>query len=133
MCVFCKIVSGEIPAYKIYEDEFFIAFLDISQATIGHTLIVTKQHFENIFALNTDLAGKLGKLTIQLADHLKRVLKIENINLINNSGILAGQTVYHFHLHLIPRYENDGMLIKFNQNNLSSEKLNDLFTKLKMN
>ncbi|MDD4076588.1 MAG: HIT domain-containing protein [Bacilli bacterium] len=132
MCVFCRIANGEIPAYKIYEDKDFIAFLDISQATIGHTLIVTKEHFDNIFTLNANLAEHMGKLIVQLANHLNSVLKTENINLVNNSGALAGQTINHFHLHLIPRYKNDGITIKFNKNKLSPADFKDLCTKLNL-
>ena len=131
MCVFCKIANNEVPAYTIYEDDDFIAFLDISQATIGHTLIVPKKHYPNIYSLDDVIAGKLGKLSVLLANHLKEKLKTDHMNIITNAGELAGQTVNHFHLHLIPRYINDGMIFKFNRNELSEKEFKKLHNLLK--
>ena len=82
MCIFCKIASGEIPCYKIYEDEDFLAFLDLSQATIGHTLVISKKHYSNIFELNEDT--KIMEVVIKVAKALKESLEIENINILNN-------------------------------------------------
>lgn len=126
MCIFCKIINNEIPSYKIYEDDRFLAFLDISQATIGHTLVIPKQHFQNIFELDEDTARDIFALVANLAHKLKQGLKIEDLNILNNNGTLAGQTVNHFHIHLIPRYKNDNLTIKFTNNKLSNEE----FTKL---
>jgi histidine triad (HIT) family protein len=132
MCVFCRIVKGEIPSYQIYEDQDFLAFLDISQATIGHTLIIPKQHFENIFVLEEDLAGKLMEVVLKISKKLKEALGIEAMNLLNNNGELAGQSVNHFHIHLIPRYENDGLLLKFSTNQLSNEEFQNLLEKIRL-
>ncbi|HOA78097.1 MAG: HIT family protein [Bacilli bacterium] len=132
MCVFCKIVNGDIPSHKIYEDDDFIAILDIAQSTIGHALIITKKHYDNVFALPEETAGKLGALAVKLANHINGVLGAGNMNLLNNAGPLAGQTVNHFHLHLIPRYENDGMIIKFDNNKLTEAEFNDLRAKLEI-
>ena len=105
MCIFCKIAKGEIPCYKIYEDNDFLAFLDLSQATKGHTLIIPKKHYDNIFSLDEKIDIMLPVVTVAKA--LKKSLKIDNINMINNNGPLAVQTINHFHIHLIPRYDND--------------------------
>ena len=107
MCVFCKIINGEIPSYKLYENDFVMCFLDISQATKGHTLIIPKKHFENIFDLDSTYASEILKAATIVSNILKEKLGVKNVNLLNNSGTLAGQTVMHFHLHVIPRYGND--------------------------
>lgn len=129
MCIFCKIASGEIPCYKIYEDEDFLAFLDLSQATIGHTLVISKKHYSNIFELNEDT--KIMEVVIKVAKALKESLEIENINILNNSGELAGQSVNHFHIHLIPRTKDDKIVFKFNENKLTKEEFQDLADKIK--
>lgn len=107
MCVFCKIVNGEIPAYKVYENGFVIGILDISQATKGHCLIIPKQHFENVFSLSETYAEEIMKASVIVSNLLKEKLGIQDINLLNNSGQIAGQTVMHFHLHVLPRYVDD--------------------------
>lgn len=132
MCIFCKIINNEIPAYTLYENEYVKCFLDISQTTKGHTLIVPKKHFENIFDLDKIYASEIMKAANIVANFLKDKLGVENINLLNNSGILAGQTVMHFHLHVIPRYGNDE--VDFHQvdhepNFNELNKLYDLLTK----
>ena len=132
MCIFCEIIKGNIPSYKIYEDDLCIAFLDISQATIGHTLIVPKQHFENIFELDENVMGHLGKIVVKLSKKLKETLNLSALNVLNNNGANAGQTVNHFHIHLIPRYNENDLTIKFNSNELSKEEFNDLLNKIKL-
>lgn len=107
MCIFCKIVSGEIPSFKVYEDEFVIAFLDLSQTTKGHTLVVPKKHVENIFDLDSDTAKHVMNALVKVVNILKDKLNVKSVNLVNNSGALAGQTIMHFHIHIIPRYEGD--------------------------
>ena len=107
MCVFCKILNNEIPCSKIYENEYCIAILDISQTTNGHTLIIPKRHVENIFSLNKEESLAVMDACVFVSNKLKEKLGIQNINLLNNSGRLAGQVVMHFHMHVIPRYEND--------------------------
>ena len=107
MCVFCKIVNGEIPSYKIYETENTMAFLDISQNTIGHTLVIPKRHVENIFCLDEETSKELFVSVTKTAKILKEKLGFENANLLNNNGPLAGQVVNHYHIHIIPRYGND--------------------------
>lgn len=107
MCVFCKIINKEIPSYTLYENEYVICFLDISQATKGHVLVVPKKHEQDIFSLSNEYASEILKAANIVANLLKEKLGITSVNLLNNSGLLAGQTVMHFHLHVLPRYEDD--------------------------
>lgn len=132
MCIFCEIIKGNIPCYKVYEDDICVAFLDISQATIGHTLVLPKEHVENIFELNEETASHLGKIIALLAKNLKEKLNISDLNVLNNNGEKAGQTVKHLHFHLIPRYTNDDLDISFNSNELSKEEFNELLNKIKL-
>lgn len=126
MCVFCKIINGEIPCFKLYENGFVTCFLDISQATKGHTLIVPKKHVENVFSLNEEEASEIMKAAVIVSNLLKEKLGVENVNLLNNSGSLAGQTVMHFHLHVIPRYEGDNVKLCQGENEPNFEELTKL-------
>jgi histidine triad (HIT) family protein len=130
MCIFCKIANGEIPSYRLYEDETVLAFLDISQATIGHTLVIPKKHFADAFALDADTAGKVFAAAVKIANRLKEVLPIEGLNILNNNGTVAGQTVNHFHLHLLPRYQNDGLNIHFSSNKIEQKEFQELVQKI---
>lgn len=131
MCIFCKIVKNEIPSYKIYEDDMFLAFLDISQATKGHTLVIPKKHYNSMEDIDPTLAGELFTLTVKLANNIANALNITNYNILNNKGSLAGQTVEHFHLHIIPRYETDDILIEFRPNKLTDQEFLNLKNLLK--
>lgn len=131
MCVFCEIVKGNIPSYKVYEDDLCIAILDISQATIGHTLVIPKQHFKNIFEIDTDLAAHLFRVVTILSKKIAKALNVDNMNILNNNGPIAGQSVDHFHIHIIPRYKDDNLEIKFSSNKLTPEEFNDLLNKIK--
>jgi histidine triad (HIT) family protein len=106
-CIFCKIIKNEIPVIKVYETSKNLAFLDINPLTIGHSLIIPKKHAENIFDISPDDFKALMIDAQKLAKILKISLKAQGINLINSSGEIAGQSVFHFHFHLIPRYKND--------------------------
>jgi histidine triad (HIT) family protein len=108
-CIFCKIVNGDIPAAKVYEDEHVLAFLDISQVTKGHTLVIPKVHKENIFELTPDVASHVFTVVPKIANAIKKQFAPIGLNLLNNNGEQAGQTVFHYHVHLIPRYgKGDG-------------------------
>lgn len=130
MCLFCKIINNEIPSYKIYEDEKFLAFLDISQATVGHTLIVPKKHYANIFELDDEAAQEILLVVKKVSLLLKEKLGISDVNIINNSGKLAGQTVDHFHIHIVPRYPNDDLQILSVNHSPSNEELSALCDKI---
>ena len=113
-CIFCKIIAGEIPSSKLYEDDQVIAFLDISQVTPGHTLVVPKQHFRNLLEMD---AGSASQLFARVPDIARKVMKAtgaKGMNILNNNEEIAGQTVFHTHVHLAPRYdETDGLQISF--------------------
>ncbi|MBB6449534.1 histidine triad (HIT) family protein [Geomicrobium halophilum] len=106
-CIFCKIVQGEIPSSKIYEDEEAVAFLDLSQVTKGHTLLIPKDHQENIFSLNEETAAKLFSKVPEIARALKKTFNCDGLNIVNNNGEKADQSIFHYHLHFIPRYGDD--------------------------
>lgn len=105
-CIFCRIIAGEIPSATIYEDEDFKVILDISPAAKGHALILPKEHYANLYELPDELCGKAMKLAKKLAAHMTEKLNCDGLNLVQNNGEVAGQTVFHFHLHLIPRYKD---------------------------
>ncbi len=105
--IFEKIIKGEIPSDKIYEDEQTFAFLDISPNTKGHSLVIPKKPFKNIFEMPEEEAGSLIKTVKKIAEILKNVLNADGINLVMNNGEAAGQEVFHAHIHVIPRYKND--------------------------
>ena len=107
-CIFCKIAAGEIPSKTIYEDGTFRVILDISPATRGHALIIPKEHYANIYELPEEQAAAAIILAKKLASHMAEALECDGFNIIQNNGEAAGQTVFHFHMHLIPRYEKDG-------------------------
>ncbi len=106
-CIFCKIIAGEIPSSTLYEDENFKAIMDISPAAKGHVIILSKKHYANLFELEEDVASKVMTVATRIARAIKAELDCDGINLLQNNGEAAGQTVYHFHLHIIPRYIND--------------------------
>ena len=108
-CLLCKIAKGEIHSATVYEDSHFTVILDVNPATKGHCLIIPKEHFDNIYDLDGETAGKLFALATCIARAMKDALKCDGLNLVQNNGEVAGQTVNHFHLHLIPRYEGDGL------------------------
>ena len=106
-CIFCKIANGEIPSTTLYEDEDFRVILDLGTATRGHALLLPKNHFENLFELDDETAQKAILVAKKMAGKMKDALGADGFNLVQNNGEAAGQTVFHFHMHLIPRYEND--------------------------
>lgn len=106
-CIFCKIANGEIPSTTLYEDEDFRVILDLGPATRGHALLLPKNHFANLFELDDDTAQKAILVAKKMAGKMKDALGADGFNLVQNNGEAAGQTVFHFHMHLIPRYEND--------------------------
>lgn len=108
-CLFCKIINGEIPCYKIYEDEDFLAFLDIHPVNLGHTLILSKQHYRNLFNLPAELLPKLGPILQKLGQAVKTGTNADGLNIGWNNESAAGQIIFHSHIHLIPRFETDGL------------------------
>ena len=106
--IFSKIVSGEIPSTKVYEDEHTLAFMDINPASRGHVLVICKEEYPDIFALPEDVLLATVRTTQRVATALRDALKPDGINVIQNNGAAAGQVVFHYHVHLIPRWDDDG-------------------------
>lgn len=120
--VFCKIINGDIPCYKIYEDDDVLAFLDISQVTKGHTLVVCKRHFDNFLTTPRDLMHKVMDVAQRIGQVQIRLLGAQGVNILMNCYEKAGQTVMHYHVHVIPRYEdNEGFVLEMKEN---AERLN---------
>ena len=117
-CIFCKIAKGEIDSAKIYEDETVFSFLDINPLTKGHCLVIPKKHFEDIFDIEAQILEKIIVAAKNISEKLRKSLKADGLNLLQSNGSKAGQEVLHFHLHIIPRYEEDGL----RRNNLFRER-----------
>lgn len=117
-CIFCKIINGEIPSYTVYEDDVVKAFLDISQNTPGHTLVVPKKHVQDIFEYDSDLAAAVSSRLPKIARAIRDSNPdIKGMNILNNNGAVAYQSVFHSHIHLIPRYsDQDDFGITFSDN-----------------
>lgn len=105
-CVFCKIIAGEIPSHKVYEDDVVVAMLDIAHWTEGHTLILPKTHYASMLEIPDELLAKIAVLAKDLALNYKPLLGADGFNVVNNTNAAAGQEVMHYHMHLIPRYED---------------------------
>lgn len=113
-CIFCKIINGEIPSAKLYEDEQVLAFLDITQTTPGHALIIPKKHVRNVLEMDQETASQLFAQVPKVARAIKNATNAPAMNIINNNEELAGQSVFHAHIHLVPRYsQNDGISIEY--------------------
>ena len=120
--VFCKIIDGEIPCYKLYEDDDVLAFLDISQVTKGHTLVISKAHYENFLCTPHDVMHKVMDVAQRIGQIQIKMLGAKGVNILSNAYEAAGQSVMHFHVHVIPRYGNtEGFILEFKDN---SEGLN---------
>ena len=116
MCVFCEIIKGNIPSAKVYEDENTIAILDLSQATKGHTLIIPKKHSSNLLDIDDTSYTNAMIVAKKVAAALEKTYDAKGFNLLNNCNSIAGQTVNHFHIHIIPRYNEDDLTIEFVNN-----------------
>ncbi len=114
MCVFCDIVEGKIPSSKIYEDEQVVAFLDLAQVTKGHTLVVPKKHYDNFLSCDPATLAHLMQVAQILGNHIMKQTKCNGMNILSNVNKVAGQSVLHFHVHLIPRYDaSDALTLEF--------------------
>lgn len=140
MCVFCNIAQGIWSSKKVYEDDEILAILDLSQQTIGHTLIMPKAHYDNLLDIPADLLTKITKKAQELAKMYVDKLGASGFNIVNNCNEVAGQSVLHFHLHLIPRYNDDKSKLIFvnnydgslcDANNQDKYNLDEILNKLK--
>ena len=130
-CIFCKIASGEIPSATLYEDEDFRVILDLGPASKGHALILPKEHYANIYEIPDELAEKVIKLAKKMASAMTKALGCDGFNLVQNNGEAAGQTVFHFHMHLIPRYKGDGAGVTWTPGTLTDEVRDEVVAKVK--
>lgn len=120
-CIFCKIAAGEIPSATIYEDDDFRVILDIEPASKGHALILPKEHYANLYELSDELAAKALVVAKKVISKMTDIVGCDGYNVVQNNGEAAGQTVFHFHIHLIPRYQEDDVNISWKQGKLTEE------------
>ena len=131
-CIFCKIAKGEIPSATLYEDEEFRVILDLGPANKGHALVLPKAHYENLYDLPDEMAAHAMILAKKIATKMKGILNCDGYNLVHNNGEAAGQTVFHFHMHLIPRYTDDHAGITWTPGTLTSEDRDEILEKFLM-
>ncbi|HEX2912292.1 MAG TPA: HIT family protein [Chloroflexia bacterium] len=123
-CLFCKIIQGQLPSAKVYEDEKIYAFMNLQQKNPGHTLIVPKEHHRNIYDISEEAASEVAKVSIRLAKAIKAAFNPDGINSLQNSEPAAMQSIFHYHLHLIPRYKGDDLLAIWRSPAATPEELN---------
>lgn len=129
-CIFCKIANGEIPSATLYEDDDFRVILDLAPASKGHALIISKFHAANLYELPDELAAKAMMLAKKMAKKLTEELGCDGLNIVQNNGAAAGQTVFHFHMHLIPRRKDDGVGVHWKQGTLTEEDKAEILGKM---
>ena len=122
-CIFCKIANGEIPSRTLYEDNDFRVILDLAPATKGHALILPKNHYKNLYEIEEETAAKVMPLAKKMAVEITQKLGCDGFNLMQNNNEIAGQTVFHFHMHLIPRYNNDNQKLVMKPQQATDEEL----------
>lgn len=125
-CIFCKIANGEVPSKTLHEDDNFRVILDLGPATRGHALILPKEHYADLYELPEELAGEAMKLAKKMVSKMTECLGCEGFNLIQNNGDMAGQTVFHFHMHMIPRYQADGQKIGWKPGEPTQDELEEI-------
>lgn len=130
-CIFCKIAAGEIPSSTVYEDDEFRVILDMGPASVGHALILPKSHHVDVTELPSELAAKVLPLGAKIGKAMKAALGCTGFNLVQNNGISAGQTVFHFHMHVIPRYEDGAEMVSWTPGAPSAEELAETAKKIK--
>jgi histidine triad (HIT) family protein len=130
-CIFCKLANGEIPTATLYEDEDFRVILDANPAAKGHALILPKEHYRNLYDLDEDLASKALVLAKRQINRLRPIFHCDGYNVVQNNEEVAGQTVFHFHMHLIPRYQNDDAGFGWKMHELTEEEKEEILEKLK--
>jgi len=124
-CVFCKIVTGQMPSTRVFEDEHSLAFMDIGQVNPGHVLVAVKKHADNLYALDGAQAAAVARASVRVARAIRDAFKPEGLSVYQANGKAAGQTVFHYHVHLLPRHAGDGMELTWPVKNPPREKLED--------
>lgn len=131
-CIFCKIAAGEIPSATIYEDDLFRVILDLGPASKGHALILPKDHYRNLYEIDDEIAAKSIVLAKKIVKKMTKVLKCDGYNLVQNNEKAAGQTVFHFHMHLIPRYEGDQVGLGWTPGELTDKDRDEIIEMMKI-
>lgn len=130
-CIFCKLANGVFPTATIYEDDDFRVILDLGPASKGHALILPKEHYANLYELSDEVAAKVLIVAKKVITKMTEVLGCDGYNLVQNNGEAAGQTVFHFHMHLIPRYKDDQVGLGWKMGELTDEDKEEILAKLK--
>ena len=130
-CIFCKIANGEIPSATLYEDEQFRVILDLGPASKGHALILPKAHYGNLYEIDEETAASAMKLARKMAIAMTKALGCSGFNVVQNNGTSAGQAVFHFHIHLVPRYDNDNVGLSWKPGELTDEARDEIVTEVK--
>ena len=125
-CIFCKLANGDIPTNTLYEDDCVRVIFDAEPAAEGHVLILSKEHFDNIYELDDDTAGHVFKVAKKIATAMNKTLDMDGLNVVQNNGEAAGQTVFHFHMHIIPRHNDDTVNVGWEKHKVSSERIKDI-------
>jgi histidine triad (HIT) family protein len=125
-CIFCKIANGEIPSATVYEDSTCRVILDVNPANKGHALIIPKEHFDDIYSMDAETAAKIFTIATEVAKAQKAELNPDGLNILQNNGPVAGQTVFHFHMHLVPRYVEDNVTMTWTPGKAETEELTTL-------
>lgn len=131
-CIFCKIAGGDIPSATLYEDDDFRVILDLGPATKGHALILPKHHYANLYEIPEEMAAKAMVLAKKMATAMTEALGCDGFNIVQNNGEAAGQTVFHFHMHLIPRKAGDQAVPEWEHLSLSDDEMKEICDKMKM-
>jgi histidine triad (HIT) family protein len=132
-CIFCKLANGEIPTNTLYEDDKVRVIFDTNPAADGHVLVLPKEHFDNAYEVSEEYGSHMFVVASRMAAALHRELKCPGVNILQNNGEAAGQTVFHIHMHVIPRYENDTVNMTWKQGQLNEKKTQELMEKLQHN
>ena len=130
-CVFCKIVAGQIPSTRVFEDEHTLAFMDIGQVNPGHVLVAVKKHAENLYALEDAQAAAVARATAKVARAIRAAFAPAGLSVYQANGKAAGQTVFHYHVHLVPRHEGDGMNLTWPVKNPPRDKLEEYAARIR--
>lgn len=134
-CIFCKLANGDIPTNSIYEDDVVKVIFDASPAAPGHILILPKNHFDDVYSMDDETAAHVFKVAVKLSKAYRKALDFDGLNIVQNNGEAAGQTVFHFHMHLIPRYQNakNNDILMWSHENFSDEEMAQIRDSLSRN
>ena len=131
-CIFCKLSNGDIPTNALYEDDVVKVIFDLNPASKGHVLILPKNHFDDIYSMDDATAAHVFQVAVKVAKAMKETLGCEGLNIVQNNGEIAGQTVFHFHMHLIPRKAGDQAVPEWEHLSLSDDEMKEICDKMKM-